>query len=117
MDEPARIEAHLRGIQQRREVVFEEVPIALPALRFAIEMALADLKTRQSFVPFDGSFAQGQSRIEINGLIWMDDPKGLLDQAATLLKSGFKTLKAKVGACRSNKNWNGCAPCARSHPK
>lgn len=98
MDEPAEIEAHLLDIQQRREVVFEEVPLALPALRFAIEMALADLKTRQSFAPFDGSFAQGQSRIEINGLMWMDDPKGLLDQAATLLKSGFKTLKAKVGS-------------------
>ena len=98
IDEPARIEAHLRGIQQRREVVLEEVPIALPALRFAIEMALADLITHESFVPFDGSFAQGQSRIEINGLIWMDDPKGLLNQAATLLKSGFKTLKAKVGS-------------------
>ncbi len=98
IDDPAQIEAHLRNIQHQREVVLEEVPFALPALRFAIEMALADLKTRASFVPFDGSFAQGQSQIEINGLIWMDDPQGLLDQAATLLKSGFKTLKAKVGS-------------------
>ena len=98
VDEPSAIESHLQRVQRRMEIRLDQVPRELPALHFALETAMADLSSTSDFAPFPGGFSRGESRVEINGLIWMDEPDGLIAQAQHLLNSGFKTLKAKVGS-------------------
>ena len=97
LDDALAIESQLQRIRHSGEIALDLIPSALPALHFALETALADLHSKHDFTPFPGSFANGSSRIEINGLIWMDGPEGLIAQAESLLKAGFNTLKAKVG--------------------
>lgn len=97
-DDSSAIEFQLQRIRRHRTITLDLIPKELPALHFALETAIADLHSKDDFAPTPGSFSRGLSRIEINGLIWMDSPEGLIAQAESLLKSGFSTLKAKVGA-------------------
>lgn len=96
-DSPERIEAELRVIKELRQIDLSRIPMELPALKFALEMATTDLATPGRFNVYGGDFANGDRDLGINGLIWMDEPEGLLQQAKRLIDSGFKTLKAKVG--------------------
>lgn len=98
LDDSLAIEFQLQRLRQCREITLELIPNDLPALHFALETALADLHSKDDFAPFPGSFSSGSSRIQINGLIWMDRPEALIAQAESLMKSGFNTLKAKIGA-------------------
>ena len=68
---------------------------ATPALRFALEMALESLKNGP-FTVFDSSFEK--EPIPINGLIWMDNGEGMLQQIEDRVAEGFTILKMKVGA-------------------
>jgi o-succinylbenzoate synthase len=97
VDEPAAIEAYLSNVSIHPPQRAEEVPLSLPAVQFAIEMALNGLRHGPGLHFFPGTFAEGASPIGINGLIWMADAEGMLDQARRLLSSGFTTLKMKVG--------------------
>ncbi len=63
----------------------------LPALNFAVESALAKLKSKKS------PFAEGQG-IKINGLVWMDNIDEMWDAALKKGRDGFECLKFKVGA-------------------
>ena len=96
-DEPALIESTLNRLKIRRQIDLTSIPHQLPALRFALEMAVLDLKTPGVFTAYSGDFSNGNRSLEINGLIWMDGPDGLIAQANRLVETGFKTLKAKVG--------------------
>tara|TARA_B110000285_G_C15125025_1_gene619594 strand:- start:1607 stop:2701 length:1095 start_codon:yes stop_codon:yes gene_type:complete len=68
-----------------------------PAVRFAVEMALMDLEGGGAQLLLDNDFARGQESIKINGLIWMNSPEHMMQQAAQLIHHGFKTLKMKIG--------------------
>jgi o-succinylbenzoate synthase len=71
---------------------------AYPALRFALETALFDLKTGGQKQLFPSDFTAGKAAIPINGLIWMGDFDFMWHQAEKKFKEGFSVLKMKVGA-------------------
>lgn len=68
-----------------------------PALRFAFESALNSLTFEQPFQVFDSTFFHG-TPIPINGLVWMNDPDTMLNDAFGLMEKGFNCIKFKVGA-------------------
>jgi o-succinylbenzoate synthase len=69
-----------------------------PAIRFAIETALIDLKQGGQKILFPSPFADGREGIPINGLIWMGTPVDMVRQIEEKLKTGFRCLKIKIGA-------------------
>ncbi len=69
-----------------------------PALRFAVETALVDLKEGGENILFPSSFTEGKAGIPINGLIWMGPPAQMYQQIEEKLKAGFHCLKMKIGA-------------------
>lgn len=71
---------------------------AYPALRFALETALLDLKTGGQKLLFPSDFTLGKTPIPINGLIWMGEFDFMWYQAEKKFKEGFSVLKMKVGA-------------------
>ena len=73
------------------------IPSEWPAVRFAVETALMDLEGGGIQRLFDNGFSRGQDPILINGLIWMNSPEHMLQQAVQLIQRGFKTLKMKIG--------------------
>jgi len=72
----------------------------LPALRFAMESALAQLYRKP--VLYDTQFARSEAGIPINGLVWMADYKRMLEQVKEKIASGYKCIKLKIGAI----NWD-----------
>ena len=69
-----------------------------PALYFALEMAHKGLENGDPFLLFENDFSNAQSAISINGLVWMNHPEKMLEQAITKAASGFECIKFKVGA-------------------
>ncbi len=68
------------------------------SVRFALETALQDLQNggRQLLLPSD--FTEGKKGISINGLIWIGDPKFMLQQIHEKLNVGFHCIKLKIGS-------------------
>lgn len=79
----------LETLKTHRRVNVREIPLALPSVRFALETAFRSLKR--------GGEANWSGGITINGLVWMDSVKGMLEQVEILVSKGFKTIKLKVG--------------------
>jgi o-succinylbenzoate synthase len=77
---------------------FHDNLVDFPSVRFAIEMALTDLKHQEDRMLFPSEFTSGQEGIRINGLIWMGDHSYMLDQIEQKLESGFSCIKLKIGA-------------------
>ena len=69
---------------------------AYPALLFALESALYDL--RQTPFLYQTPFARSQEGIPTNGLVWMDTYDGMLRQAKQKILAGFRCIKFKIGA-------------------
>ena len=69
-----------------------------PCIQFGIETALKDLKNGGRKIIFNNSFSKSESKIKINGLIWMDDKEAMLNSIRLKIKNGFKCLKLKIGA-------------------
>lgn len=67
-----------------------------PALLFAVESALHDLK--HSDFLYDTAFAHMKEGIPVNGLIWMDSYERMLEQVQRKLEDGFTCIKLKIGA-------------------
>ena len=78
----------------------DESVIRFPALVFALEMATIALKYRHPQLYFPSAFTREEMFIPINGLVWIDDFKGMDRQIDTLLKQSFRSIKVKVG-----RNW------------
>ena len=68
-----------------------------PSILFGLETALRHFETG-SFALWDTPFSRGESGIPINGLIWMDDYRKMLDQIETKISHGFRCIKLKIGA-------------------
>lgn len=69
-----------------------------PALQFAYECALLDLKNGGNQILFQTPWIQGNEGIPINGLVWMDSYTTMLKQAKEKIAAGFHCIKIKVGA-------------------
>lgn len=69
-----------------------------PAIRFAVEMALADLHQGGKAVYYPSDFTKGLQEIPINGLIWMGNPEEMNRRIEEKLEEGFNCLKLKIGA-------------------
>lgn len=68
-----------------------------PAIQFALESALRDVKNAHHYAPFPGSFEKGHN-IPINGLIWMGDKAFMTTQIKEKIAQGFNCIKLKIGA-------------------
>lgn len=71
--------------------------IGFPALQFAFESAVLSLQFHEPFHLFDTGFYQG-SPVKINGLVWMNTQKEMLEEAFAKAEQGFDCIKFKVGA-------------------
>jgi o-succinylbenzoate synthase len=69
-----------------------------PAIRFALETALADLENGGNRIFGETYFTQGQAGIPINGLIWMGTARDMQQQIREKLDAGFNCIKIKIGA-------------------
>ncbi|MCA1764087.1 MAG: o-succinylbenzoate synthase [Flavobacteriales bacterium] len=69
-----------------------------PSINFGLEMAQRHFDNGGFSELFPSAFSAGESGIEINGLIWMGDPKTMKGEIAEKLDAGFTCVKLKIGA-------------------
>lgn len=67
------------------------------SMRFGLETALLDLANGGRRVIFPSAWCEGQSEIEINGLVWMGSRDEMLARINEKLRTGFKCVKLKIG--------------------
>ncbi|CAA0168326.1 o-succinylbenzoate synthase [Tenacibaculum maritimum] len=82
-----------KGVAFLLEALYE-----FPSIQFGVEQAFLSLKGQHQFDLFPSRFTAGKEGIPINGLIWMGDKSFMQAQIKEKLKSGFRTLKMKIGA-------------------
>jgi o-succinylbenzoate synthase len=80
------------------QLAFQLAGYQFPALRFAIETALLDLKYGGQRKIFDNKFFNQAEKIPINGLIWMGHMEAMLLQISDKVNEGFDCIKMKVGS-------------------
>lgn len=85
------------NIHLSKEVLLAEL-IEFPSVQFGLEQALLSLQSEEKFSLFPSKFTEGKEAISINGLIWMGTADFMKQQIKEKLKSGFTTLKLKIGA-------------------
>ncbi len=76
----------------------QEELIEFPAINFAIETALLDLKQKGNRILFPSAFTESTDSIYINGLIWMGNAEFMRSQIKDKIASGFHCIKLKIGA-------------------
>ena len=69
-----------------------------PSIQMGLEMAFLSFEQVDAFSLFPSAFSTGETKIPINGLIWMGDQQFMLDQVEEKLAQGFSCIKMKVGA-------------------
>lgn len=72
--------------------------IEFPSIQFGLEQAYLSLKSTNTFELFPSKLTKSEEGIAINGLIWMGSEAFMKKQIEEKLKSGFSTLKMKIGA-------------------
>jgi o-succinylbenzoate synthase len=72
--------------------------IDFPSILFGFETAVLDLKNGGKGHFYDTSFVRGESKIPINGLIWMGAEGFMQQQIEQKLEEGFTCIKMKIGA-------------------
>lgn len=72
--------------------------IEFPSIQFGVEQALRSLHSEDPFVLHPSSFTTAEKGITINGLIWMGNKEFMQQQIKEKLKTGFTTIKMKIGA-------------------
>lgn len=72
--------------------------LEFPALNFAIETALLDLKNKGQRIIFSSEFTLSKDTIPINGLVWMGDAEFMKKQIDEKIKQGFRCIKLKIGS-------------------
>ena len=68
------------------------------SIQFGLDTALADLKHGGKRIIYPTPFTEGQTDIEINGLIWMGSKDSMRQQIIKKLDAGFHCIKLKIGA-------------------
>jgi len=69
-----------------------------PSIQFGLEQAFLSLSKKDKFELFSSDFTKGHDGIAINGLIWMGSKDFMYQQIKEKLKTGFTTIKLKIGA-------------------
>lgn len=69
-----------------------------PAMFFAIETALNDLKNGGKRIVYPAALNNQIVKIKINGLVWMNETSAMLEEAFELVEKGYDCIKFKVGA-------------------
>ncbi|MFK5890941.1 MAG: o-succinylbenzoate synthase [Flavobacteriaceae bacterium] len=69
-----------------------------PSIQFGLEQAFLSLSQQNKFELFPSYFTKGRDSIAINGLIWMGTKEFMYQQIKEKLKTGFTTIKLKIGA-------------------
>lgn len=70
----------------------------LPAIKFGVETAMWDFLNGHRRSVFVNDFSLGNTSLEINGLVWMNDYSTMLKEIHQKVKDGYQTIKIKVGA-------------------
>jgi o-succinylbenzoate synthase len=78
---------------------------ASPSILFGLEVAILDLKNGGKGIVFDTEFTKGNTKIPINGLIWMGSESFMQEQIESKLKEGFTCIKMKIGAIDFDKEY------------
>lgn len=86
------------GTDEILQFVQDHIPSNWPSIRFGLETALLDFSHGGLFKIFDNDFHKGKLRLPINGLVWMGDEDFMQQQIQQKLKTGFNTIKMKIGA-------------------
>ena len=68
-----------------------------PSILFGLETAFRHFEAG-SFALWDTPFSQGKTGIPINGLIWMGNYAGMLNQIEEKIQAGYRCIKLKIGA-------------------
>ncbi len=68
------------------------------SIHFGLEQALRDFAGGCRHIYFPSEFTQGQSSIEINGLVWMGNFDEMIERIDEKVKKGFNCIKLKIGA-------------------
>ncbi len=76
------------------EKIPQELLLHNPSIRFAVETAKADFANNGEREIFGRS---NSNKIPINGLVWMNESKTMLDQAFEKIEAGFNCIKLKIG--------------------
>jgi o-succinylbenzoate synthase len=100
-DDRPQLEAKLQWCCQSINALipdFHQQLLEWPAIRFALEMALADLLHGGRGIYYPSDFTSGQKEIPINGLIWMGNAEEMSRRIDEKLEEGFSCLKLKIGA-------------------
>ncbi|MFT6717355.1 MAG: O-succinylbenzoate synthase, partial [Saprospiraceae bacterium] len=69
-----------------------------PSIYFGLEMALKDLEQGGTRKLFPSRFTEGQTSVEINGLVWMGDINFMEQQIEAKLNDGYDCIKIKIGS-------------------
>lgn len=85
-----------QNINQEKEKLLSELA-QFPSIQFGLEQALLSLKSDDKFELFPSKFTKENEAIPINGLIWMGSKQFMHQQIKEKLKSGFTTIKMKIG--------------------
>ncbi len=68
------------------------------SILFGLEQALRDFAGGCRHIYYPSQFTQGDSYIEINGLVWMGDFDEMIARIDEKVKLGFHCIKLKIGA-------------------
>jgi len=84
-------------IQLGKDEILKEV-YDYPSIQFGVEQAFLSLGSMNPYELFPSDFTIGKEGIPINGLVWMGTYSFMKQQINKKLKSGFTTIKLKIGA-------------------
>ncbi len=85
------------NINLGKDILLKEA-YGFPSIQFGLEQAFLSLASIDQFNLFPSKFTVGKASIPINGLVWMGSFDFMKQQIASKLKSGFTTIKLKIGA-------------------
>ncbi len=69
-----------------------------PSIMFGFEQAIRDFTGGCRGLYFPSPFTEGQSEIEINGLVWMGTAEEMRGRIREKVAQGFRCIKLKIGA-------------------
>ena len=84
--------------QQGPHAAFLKTLKDFPSILFGVETAWLNFTNGGRGIYFDNAFSRGKQKIAINGLVWMGTPEFMKEQIDQKVKSGFTTIKMKIGA-------------------
>lgn len=79
--------------------------VEFPSIVFGIETALLDLRDGGKSLFYETSFTRSETKIPINGLIWMGDEAFMQAQIEDKLQEGYRCIKMKIGAIEFDKEF------------